>query len=96
VLVDVSSRRDCSGIGSGDVRPSEAIGAEPHRSFAAYQSRSRAAHIEDLSAAVEKNVWLLWRPARLNQDARHDAVLIHGTPKIVLHALNPNEHLIPE
>ena len=33
-------------------------------------------------------------PPRLNEDVEHDAVLIHGTPKIVLHALNPDEHLI--
>ena len=33
-------------------------------------------------------------PPRLNEDVEHDAVLIHGTPKIVLHALDPDEHLI--
>jgi hypothetical protein len=27
-------------------------------------------------------------PPRLNEDVEDDAVLIHGTPKIVLHALN--------
>ena len=30
----------------------------------------------------------------LNQDVEHNAVLIHGTPKIVLHALDPDEHLV--
>jgi hypothetical protein len=30
----------------------------------------------------------------LNQDVEHNAVLIHGTPKIVLNALDPDEHLI--
>ena len=33
-------------------------------------------------------------PPWLNEDVEHDAVLIHGAPKIVLHTLNPNEHLI--
>jgi hypothetical protein len=33
-------------------------------------------------------------PPWLNEDVEHDAVLIHGTPKITLHALNPDEHLI--
>jgi len=33
-------------------------------------------------------------PPRLNQDVEHNAVLIHGTPKIVLHALDPDEHLV--
>ena len=33
-------------------------------------------------------------PPRLNEDVEHDAVLIHGTPKIMLHALDPDEHLI--
>jgi hypothetical protein len=33
-------------------------------------------------------------PPRLNEDVEHDAVLIHGTPGIVLHALDPDEHLV--
>ena len=33
-------------------------------------------------------------PPWLNQDVEHNAVLIHGTPKIVLHALDPDEHLV--
>src|ERR1700692_574317 len=33
-------------------------------------------------------------PPRLNEDVEHDAVLIHGAPKIVLRALDPDEHLI--
>ena len=33
-------------------------------------------------------------PPRLNEDVEHDPVLIHGAPKIVLHALDPDEHLI--
>src|ERR1700753_3922068 len=33
-------------------------------------------------------------PPWLNEDAAHDAVLIHGTPKIMLLALDPDEHLI--
>ena len=32
--------------------------------------------------------------AWLNEDVEHNAVLIHGTPKIVLHALDPDEHLV--
>ena len=30
----------------------------------------------------------------LNEDVEHDAVLIHGTPQIMLHAPDPDEHLI--
>ena len=30
----------------------------------------------------------------LNKDVEHNAVLIHGTPKVVLHALDPDEHLV--
>jgi hypothetical protein len=33
-------------------------------------------------------------PPWLNEDVEHNAVLIHGTRKIVLHALDPDEHLI--
>src|ERR1700692_1522970 len=32
--------------------------------------------------------------AWLNEDIEHDAVLIHGTPKIVLHSLDPHEYLV--
>ena len=27
----------------------------------------------------------------LNKDVEHNAILIHGTPKVVLHALDPDE-----
>src|SRR4051794_19740360 len=30
----------------------------------------------------------------LNKDVEHNAVLIHGAPEIVLHALDPEEHLV--
>jgi hypothetical protein len=30
----------------------------------------------------------------LNKDVEHNTVLIHGTPEIVLHALDPDEHLV--
>ena len=33
-------------------------------------------------------------PSWLNEDVEHDTVLIHGTPQIVLHTLDPDEHLI--
>ena len=59
----MSSQRDCSGIGFDDVLPLEATGAGRHRSFAAYQSRSRVARIEDLSAGGERSASRLWRPA---------------------------------
>jgi hypothetical protein len=29
-----------------------------------------------------------------NQDVEHHAILIHGAPKIVLHTLDPDEHLV--
>jgi hypothetical protein len=33
-------------------------------------------------------------PPWLNEDVEHDAVLIHGAPQIVLHALDPDAHFI--
>jgi hypothetical protein len=30
----------------------------------------------------------------LNKDVEHNAVLIHGTPELVLHALDPDEYLV--
>src|ERR1700722_15320888 len=33
-------------------------------------------------------------PPRLNEDVEHDAVLVHGTPKIVLHSLDSDEYLV--
>jgi hypothetical protein len=33
-------------------------------------------------------------PPWLHKDVEHDAVLIHGTPQIMLHAPDPDEHLI--
>ena len=30
----------------------------------------------------------------LHEDVQHNAVLIHGAPQIVLHALDPDEHFI--
>jgi len=33
-------------------------------------------------------------PSWLNENIEHDAALVHGTPKIVLHAFDPDEHLI--
>ena len=33
-------------------------------------------------------------PPWLNQDVEHNAVLIDGTPKIVLHAPDPDEHFV--
>jgi hypothetical protein len=32
-------------------------------------------------------------PPRLNKDVEHGAVLIHGAPKVVLYALDPNEEV---
>jgi hypothetical protein len=33
-------------------------------------------------------------PSWLNENVEHDTVLVHSTPEIVLHALDPHEHLI--
>jgi hypothetical protein len=33
-------------------------------------------------------------PPWLNEDVKHDTVLIHRSPKVVLHSLDPDEHLI--
>src|SRR5208283_2424549 len=32
--------------------------------------------------------------ALLNEDVEHNAVLVHGAPKVTLHALDPDEHLV--
>ena len=33
-------------------------------------------------------------PPGMNEDVQHDAILIHGTPEIVLHTLDPDEDLV--
>jgi hypothetical protein len=33
-------------------------------------------------------------PPGLNEEVKHDAILIHGTPEMVLHTLDPGEHLV--
>lgn len=33
-------------------------------------------------------------PPWLNEDVENDAVLVHGSPKKMLHAVDPDEHLV--
>ena len=61
-----------------DVRPQEGSGAAPHRSFAAYRSRSPAAHTAGPSAAGERSAWRLWHPAA---PARECRVQHHPDPR---------------
>lgn len=64
--------------------------AEPRHTFVAYRSRSRAGHIEDLSTAGGG----FGSSSRLNETVEHHAVPVRGTPEIVLHPLDADEHLI--
>jgi len=50
--------------------------------------------IKALQQPSEKPFGRLAISPRLNKDVQHDTVLIHGTPKIMLHALDPDEHLV--
>src|ERR1019366_7291875 len=50
--------------------------------------------IQALQQPSEKPFGRLAISPWLNEDVEHDAVLIHGTPQIMLHALDPDEHLI--
>ena len=50
--------------------------------------------IQALQQPSEKPFGRLAISPRLNENVEHDAVLIHGTPQIMLHALDPDEHLI--
>ena len=53
-----------------------------------------AAHIATLQQAPEEALGGFGISPLLNEDVEHNAVLIHGAPKIVLHALDPDEHLV--
>jgi hypothetical protein len=48
------------------------------------------------SFSKRRNKHLAAAPSRalLHEDVQRDPVLIHGTPEIVLHSSNPDEHLI--
>ncbi len=50
--------------------------------------------IQALQQPSEKPFGRLAISPWLNEDVEHDAVLIDGTPQIMLHALDPDEHLI--
>ena len=48
----------------------------------------------DLQQAPEEALGGFGISALLNEDVEHNAGLIHAAPKIVLHALDPDEHLV--
>src|SRR3984885_5140034 len=50
--------------------------------------------VQSLQQAPEEALGGIGISALLNEDVEHNAVLIHGAPKIVLHALDPDEHLV--
>jgi hypothetical protein len=54
-----------------------------------------APHYRDRFPAeiISHAVWL-YHVFTLNEDVEYDTVLIHGTPKIILRALDPDEHLV--
>jgi hypothetical protein len=90
---DVSSQHDYSGIDSVDARHMEANGAERHRSFSAV-SHDRSRHIlQPRQQPPEEALGNIGIAPVLNKDVEHNAVLIDGMPEIVLHALDPDEHL---
>jgi hypothetical protein len=50
--------------------------------------------LETLQQTCEESLCGFGIAPRLNEDVEHDAILIDGSPEIVPHALNPDEHLI--
>ena len=50
--------------------------------------------LQTLQQPSKESFGRLCVPPWLNEDVEHDAVLIHGTPQIMLHALDPDEHLV--
>jgi hypothetical protein len=50
--------------------------------------------LQALQQPLEETLRRLRVAAALNEDVEHDAVLIHGTPEIMLLALDPDEHLV--
>jgi hypothetical protein len=50
--------------------------------------------LQTLQQAPEETLGSFPAVAFLNQDVEHHAILIHGAPKIVLHTLDPDEHLV--
>jgi hypothetical protein len=50
--------------------------------------------LQTLQQAPEEALGGFGISAFLNENVEHNAVLIHGAPKIMLHALDPNEHLV--
>ena len=57
-------------------------------------SHDHARHvIKALQQPPEKAFGCFGMLPRLNEDIEHDAILIHGVPKIVQHALDPDKHL---
>src|ERR1700690_3612678 len=50
--------------------------------------------VQALEQAPEEALGGFGISALLNEDVEHNAVLIHAAPKIVLYALDPDEHLV--
>jgi hypothetical protein len=50
--------------------------------------------LEDFQQPSKKAFGRIGIPPWLNENVEHDAVLVHGAPEIVLHSLDPDEHLI--
>ena len=60
-----------------------------------FVGHDHAGHImKALQQSSEKSLHGFCIPPRLNEDVQHDTILIHGAPKIMLHALDPDEHLV--
>ena len=66
----------------------------PRRSFSVYQLRSPADVLQALQQSAEEALGGSGIAAMLNKDIEDDAMLIDGTPEIVLHPLDPYEHFI--
>lgn len=50
--------------------------------------------LQAVQEALEETLGSLGVAPALNQNVEYNSVLIHGTPEIVLDALDPDEHLV--
>jgi hypothetical protein len=55
---------------------------------------TRGIYCRHLQQAPEEALGGFGISAFLNENVEHNAVLIHGVPKIMRHALDTNEHLV--
>src|SRR6202011_823631 len=94
VLFRSSSPPGCSNKGFVCVQSWEGVGVA-HPVAAQLISDNYTWHIlKALQQSSKKSFGGFGIPPWLNEVVEHDAVLIHRAPKIMLHALDSDEHLI--